>query len=117
MVKMLTVLISTISNSQMLLLKTNVSSFCFCKSYSHFFSKNINKYAIFNDQSFNDTRTNDIVSFEQLSPDYFPLYQTPSEKVSTKREELALMESKFFPFRVVSFQNGVKYFDSFLLCK
>ena len=33
-------------------------------------------YAIFNDQSFNDTLTNDIVSFEQLSPaivkiDYF----------------------------------------------
>ena len=33
-----------------------------------FFSKNINVYAIFNDQSFNDTLTNDIVSFEQLSP-------------------------------------------------
>ena len=26
-------------------------------------------YAIFNDQSFNDTLTNDIVSFEQLGPD------------------------------------------------
>ena len=25
-------------------------------------------YAIFNDQSFNDTLTNDIVSFEQLGP-------------------------------------------------
>ena len=44
---------------------------CFCgvlgskfKSYSHFFSKNISIYAIFNDQSFND-----IVSFEQLGPD------------------------------------------------
>ena len=31
-----------------------------------FFSKNISAYAIFNDQSFNDTLTNDIVSFEQL---------------------------------------------------
>ena len=30
------------------------------------FSKNISVYAIFNDQSFNDTLTNDIVSFEQL---------------------------------------------------
>ena len=38
------------------------------KSYSHFFSKNINVYAIFNDQSFNEALTNDIVSFEQLSP-------------------------------------------------
>ena len=35
-------------------------------SYSHFFSKNISIYAIFNDQNFNDMLTNDIVSFEQL---------------------------------------------------
>ena len=35
-----------------------------------FFSKNISVYAIFNDQSFNDTLTNDIVSFEQLGPDF-----------------------------------------------
>ena len=35
-------------------------------AFAHFFSKNINVYAIFNDQSFNDTLTNDIVSFEQL---------------------------------------------------
>ena len=65
---MLTVLVSTISNSQVFLLK-NVSSFCKCKSYSHFFSKNISVYAIFNDQSFNNTLTNDIVSFEQLGPE------------------------------------------------
>ena len=58
MVKMLTVLVSTISNSQVFLLKK-------CESYSHFFSKNISIYAIFNDQSFNDTLTNDVVSFEQ----------------------------------------------------
>ena len=68
MVKMLTVLVSTISNSQVFLLKKNMSSFCKCKSYSHFFSKNISIYAIFNDQSLNDTVTNDIVSFEQLGP-------------------------------------------------
>ena len=41
-----------------------------------FFSKNVSVYAIVNDQSFNDTLTNDIVSFEQLGPgfqfvDYF----------------------------------------------
>ena len=35
-------------------------------SYSHFFSKNISVYAIFDDQTFNDTLTNDIISFEQL---------------------------------------------------
>ena len=47
-----------------------MNSFCKCKSYSHFFSKNISVYAIFNDQSFNDTLTNDIISFEQLGPGY-----------------------------------------------
>ena len=40
-----------------------------------FFSKNISIYVIFNDQRFNDTLTNDIVSFEQLGPDvYTTLY-------------------------------------------
>ena len=33
-----------------------------------FFRKNISIYAIFNDQSLNDTLTNDIVSFKQLGP-------------------------------------------------
>ena len=68
MVKMLTVLVSTISDSQVFLLKKNVSSFCKCKSYSHFFSKNISIYVILNDQSFKDTLTNDFISFEQLGP-------------------------------------------------
>ena len=35
---------------------------------THIFSKNINIYAIINDESFNDTLTNDIVSFEKLGP-------------------------------------------------
>ena len=75
MVKMFTVLVSIISNSQVFLLK-NVSS-------SYFFSKTISVYAIFNHQSFNDMLTNDIISFEQLgrgasSPLNFPnnKYQT-----------------------------------------
>ena len=45
-----------------------MSSFCKCKSYSHFFSKNISLYAVFNDQSFKDMLTNAVVSFEQLGP-------------------------------------------------
>ena len=65
---MLTVLVSTISNSQVFLLKK-----CF-------FSKNISIYAIFNDQSFNNTLIKDIVSFEQLGPVCYPIYQAPSEK-------------------------------------
>ena len=66
---MLTVLVSKISHSHIFLLK-NVNSFC--KSYCHFFSKNFKAYAIFHDQSFNDTLTNDVVSFEQLGPDIYP---------------------------------------------
>ena len=38
-----------------------MGSFCKCKNYSYFFSKNISAYAIFNDQSFDDTLTNNIV--------------------------------------------------------
>ena len=34
-----------------------------------FFSKNISIYAIFNDRSFNNTLTNNTVSFEQMGPD------------------------------------------------
>ena len=72
-VKVLTVLVSKISNSQVFLL-INVCSFCKCKSYSHFFSKNNSVYAIFNNQDFNDTLTNGIVSFEQLGLDILTLY-------------------------------------------
>ena len=38
------------------------------KLLTFFFSKSISAYAIFNDQSFNDTLSSDIVSFEQLGP-------------------------------------------------
>ena len=39
----------------------------FAKATHIVFSKN-SLYAIFNDQNFNDTLTNDIISFEQLGP-------------------------------------------------
>ena len=38
-----------------------------------FVSNNISVYAVFNDQSLNDMLTNDIISFEQLSPDVLNL--------------------------------------------
>ena len=63
MVKILTVLVSKISNSQVFLLK-NANA----KATHIFFSKNIGVYAVFNDLSFNDMLTNDIVSFEQPGP-------------------------------------------------
>ena len=43
----------------------------FSKATHIFFIKNISVYAIFNDQSFNDMLTNDIISFEQLGPGCF----------------------------------------------
>ena len=46
----------------------NVSSFCKCKSYSHFLSKNNSVYATFYDQNLNGMLTNDIISFEKLGP-------------------------------------------------
>ena len=87
---MLTVLVSTISNSQVFLLKKNVSSFCKCKSYSHFFSKNISMYAIFDDQRFNDTVTNHIVSFEQLGPGYLLFSQIIMQNIKALVQMLFL---------------------------
>ena len=63
---MLTVLVSTISNSQVFLLKK--MQVAFANATHIFFSKNIDVNAIFNVQSFN-TLTNDIISFEQLGPE------------------------------------------------
>ena len=43
-------------------------AFAYAKA-THIFSAKILAYAIFSDESFNDTLTNDIVSFEQLGPE------------------------------------------------
>ena len=39
-----------------------------CKSYSHFFSKKFQHICVSLDVNFNESLTNDIVSFEQLDP-------------------------------------------------
>ena len=39
---------------------------CECKSYPHFFSKNIDVFAIFQDRNFNITLAKTSLSFEQL---------------------------------------------------
>ena len=62
-----------------------------------FFRKNISVYAIFNDQSFNDTLINDIISFEQLSPDsYFSCF---SPKHLLIRESVPLL--KVYPWYLI----------------
>ena len=68
-VKLLTVLVSTIFNSQVFVLKKMWVAFAYAKPSHIFSSKNISIYAIFNDPSFNDTPTNDIVSFKQFGPE------------------------------------------------
>ena len=78
-----------------------VSRFCKCKSYSHFFSKNISVYAIFNDQNFNDTLTNDIVSFEQLGPD---LYQICIDIIIGTRHRLVFGDLHLI-FKVIAWQK------------
>ena len=43
-----------------------------CKSYSHFFSKKFQHICVSLDVKFNESLTNDVVSFEQLGPgDFF----------------------------------------------
>ena len=41
------------------------------KLLTFFQQKNISLYAIFNDQSFNDSFTNGVISFEQLGPGFY----------------------------------------------
>ena len=62
-VKILTVLVST---TGIFAEKMRVA-FASAKATHIFFSKNISVSVIFNDQSFNDMLTNDIISFKQLS--------------------------------------------------
>ena len=54
-------------------------AFAKTKATHIFSSKNISVYAIFNDQSFNDTLNNDIVSSEQLSPDHLLAFHREGE--------------------------------------
>ena len=42
-----------------------------CKSYSHFFSKKFQHIWVSLDVNFNESLTNDIVSFEQLGPECY----------------------------------------------
>ena len=51
-----------------------------CKSYSHFFSKKFQHICVSLDVNFNESLTNDVVSFEQLGP------EVQSEKCCVKSE-------------------------------
>ena len=64
---MLTVLVSTITNSKIFLLK-KCEYLLQMQKLPTFFSKNISAFAIFNDQNLKDVLTN-IVCFKQLGSD------------------------------------------------
>ena len=67
MVIMLTVLADSIYNILVFFAK-NVSSFCTAKATHIFFSKKFQHICISLDVNFNESLTNDVVSFEQLGP-------------------------------------------------
>ena len=50
-----------------------------CKSYSHFFSKKFQHICVSLDVNFNESLTDDVVSFEQLGPDCYHLFQDPNQ--------------------------------------
>ena len=54
-----------------------------CKSYSHFLSKKFQHVCVSLEVNFNESLTNDIVSFEQLGPDLFPVLVTIFTVIST----------------------------------
>ena len=65
----LTVLADSIYNILIFFAKKNVSSFCTAKATHIFFSKKFQHICISLDVNFNESLTNDVVSFEQLGQD------------------------------------------------
>ena len=78
-----------------------------------FFSKNISVYAICNDQNFNDTLTNDIVSFEQLGPKYQLIDIVKTNNMQQIANELAKTTDYWFPLKVhlLSVQQCIQMLD------
>ena len=62
-------------------------AFANAKATHIFFSKNISIYAIYNVQSFNDTLTNDIISFEQLGPGIYTCEKAESKLLFHERHQ------------------------------
>ena len=70
----LTVLADSIYNILIFFAEKNMSSFCTAKATHIFFSKKFQHICISLDVNFNESLTNDVVSFEQLGPDIHFLY-------------------------------------------
>ena len=63
-----TVLADSIYNILIFFAEKNVSSFCTAKATHIFFSKKFQHICVSLDVNFNESLTNDVVSFEQLGP-------------------------------------------------
>ena len=74
------------------------------ESYSYIFSKNISIYVIFKAQSFYDTFTNDIVSFEQLSPELLIAMHSFLKCTKMSRVSVCIILSVFIITRVIPFR-------------
>ena len=77
----LTVLADSIYNILIFFAEKNVSSFCTAKATHIFFSKKFQHICVSLDVNFNESLTNDIVSFEQLGPGHLGLLSTFGLKI------------------------------------
>ena len=66
----LTVVADSIHNILIFFAEKNVSSFCTAKATHIFFSKKFQHICISLNVNFNESLTNDVVSFEQLGPEF-----------------------------------------------
>ena len=69
-----------------------------CKSYSHFFSKKFQHIRVSLDVNFNDTLTNDIVSFQQLGPENYPIIiinYFPTQVLCTQKTFFVIFAPKY----------------------
>ena len=80
-----------------------------CKSYSHFFSKKFQHICISLNVNFNESLTNNVVSYEQLDPDwswYIYVYTMYTKKIQKKKSELQMKYRFFFLFLYESIMLG-----------
>ena len=74
-----------------------------CKSYSHFFSKKFQHICVSLDVNFNESLTNDVVSFKQLGPRIpllnslwnFEIWATSSEKKRSRMRKVRRFRSSY----------------------
>ena len=73
-----------------------------CKRYSHFFSKKFQHICVSLDVNFNESLTNDVVSFEQLCSESLPDYIAPDQ---VRFFFFFFFNKKLFDFFLISLQK------------